>query len=230
MTYLVAGLHAWSRDAFRALEKLPGDWRFISDPKELTKELLGHLTPRYVFFLHWSEKVPAEIVQNYECVAFHMTDLPYGRGGSPLQNLIIRGHKETQLCALRMTEHFDAGPIYMRRPLPLAGRAEDIYRSAMELGAQMAREIAEKEPKPMEQSGTPTVFRRRKPEESRISGQKNLEQLYDFIRMLDAEGYPHAFLEQEGFRFRFRRATLADGNLRAEVEILPTADDTESTH
>jgi len=32
-----------------------------------------------------------EIFENYEIILFHMTDLPYGRGGSPLQNLIVRG-------------------------------------------------------------------------------------------------------------------------------------------
>ncbi len=30
----------------------------------------------------------------FECVCFHMTDVPYGRGGSPLQNLIIREPQE----------------------------------------------------------------------------------------------------------------------------------------
>ena len=31
-----------------------------------------------------------EIHENYKCIIFHMTDLPFGRGGSPLQNLISR--------------------------------------------------------------------------------------------------------------------------------------------
>ena len=29
-----------------------------------------------------------------------MTDLPYGRGGSPLQNLIIRGFESTKISAI----------------------------------------------------------------------------------------------------------------------------------
>lgn len=32
---------------------------------------------------------------------FHMTNFPYGRGGSPLQNLMKRGHHTTTITALR---------------------------------------------------------------------------------------------------------------------------------
>ena len=40
-----------------------------------------------------------------------MTDLPYGRGGSPLQNLIVRGHKETKISAIKVVKELDAGPV-----------------------------------------------------------------------------------------------------------------------
>ena len=55
-----------------------------------------------------------------------MTDLPYGRGGSPLQNLIIRGHRDTQLTALKCEENVDEGPVYAKTPLSLSGSAEEI--------------------------------------------------------------------------------------------------------
>ena len=54
------------------------------------------------FFVHWSRRVPDHWLPRYECACFHMTDVPFGRGGSPLQNLIERGHRETQLSASRM--------------------------------------------------------------------------------------------------------------------------------
>jgi methionyl-tRNA formyltransferase len=49
----------------------------------------------------------------------------------------------------------------------------------------------------------------------------NLQALHDFIRMLDAEGYPHAFLEHNGFRYTFRRAALYEGRIVADVTITP---------
>ena len=68
-----------------------------------------------------------------------MTDLPYGRGGSPLQNLIIRGGKTTKLFAFRMTEEFDARPNYLKRNLSLEGTAREIFIRANYLSAKMIR-------------------------------------------------------------------------------------------
>ena len=44
-----------------------------------------------------------------------MTDLPYGRGGSPLQNLILKGKKTTKITAFKMIDKIDAGPIYLKK-------------------------------------------------------------------------------------------------------------------
>jgi methionyl-tRNA formyltransferase len=42
--------------------------------------------------------------------------------------------------------------------------------------------------------------------------------------MLDAEGYPHAFLEYNGFRYEFRRATLYDKKIICDVKITKIED------
>lgn len=44
------------------------------------------------------------------------------------------------------------------------------------------------------QQGDVVNFKRRSPAESQIAGLNSLPSLYDFIRMLDADGYPPAFL------------------------------------
>ena len=60
-----------------------------------------------------------------------MTDLPYGRGGSPLQNLIIRGNKTTKISAIKVTKGIDEGPVYLKKELNLDGTAKEIFvRSA----------------------------------------------------------------------------------------------------
>ena len=43
---------------------------------------------------------------------------------------------------------------------------------------------------------------------------------YDQIRMLDAEGYPHAFLEVNGMRLEFRRVSQRSDGLYADVKIV----------
>lgn len=219
-SYLVVGSRPWNRRIYdEELQHLPGKWHYIGALVDLRVEAVHRLAPRYIFFLHWSWKVPEPIVEKYECVCFHMTDVPYGRGGSPLQNLIVRGHRHTKLTALRMTNEFDAGPVYSKEPMSLEGGAEEIYMRAGKLSAKMIQRIVRQEPQPVPQRGEIVTFRRRKPEESEVTSAKSLEELYDFIRMLDAEGYPRAFLEKAGFRFEFSRPALYDGRIVADVKI-----------
>jgi methionyl-tRNA formyltransferase len=220
-TYIVATIKPWNVAAFgRHTRTLPGSWHLISEQADLTPVLIAKLRPRYIFFPHWSWAVPLEILSAAECVCFHMTDVPYGRGGSPLQNLIANGCKDTVLSALRMVPEMDAGPVYLKRPLSLTGRAQDIFERAAELVYDLTREIIEKEPKPVPQKGTPIIFKRRTPDMSVLPKTGNMEDLYDHIRMLDAETYPKAFLEHGDFHLVFDNAELqADGSLKAGVRF-----------
>ncbi len=222
ITYVVAGSKAWNYRMFcEIICHYPGRWVFYSTKTELTIESLALLNPRFIFFLHWSWIVPDEIIDKYECVCFHMADVPFGRGGSPLQNLIINGHRQTKLTALRMVHELDAGPIYMKRDLCLEGNAEEIYLRATYLSAEMIKDIMTTNPVPMPQTGEAVVFKRRTPAQSAIPSFHSLLQLHDFIRMLDADSYPRAFIEYNGFRYEFSRANIYDGRIIADVKIIP---------
>lgn len=201
-----------------------GEFVLIADKDDLTLDRLISIEPRYVFFPHWSYKIPAKIHERFECIIFHMTDLPYGRGGSPLQNLIVRGHQDTVMTALRCVEELDAGPVYLKRPLSLHGSAEEIFIRASRVIEGMMAEIIEQEPEPQRQEGKPTVFRRRKPEDGNLKDAESLEEIFDWIRMLDAEGYPRAFLTVGGFTFEFSRAAQRVDGIVADVRIVETSD------
>ena len=43
--------------------------------------------------------------------------------------------------------------------------------------------------------------------------------VYDFIRMLDAEGYPSAFVNSKNLNIKFKNAKLNKNILKADVEI-----------
>lgn len=219
-TYIVIGIKSWHNKIFAdILANHPGKWIFYNTKEQFTFDALFSLKPRYIFFLHWSWIVPDEIINNYECICFHMTDVPYGRGGSPLQNLIMRGHRQTKLTALRMVHELDAGPVYMKRDLSLEGSAEEILIRATYLSVEMIKNIIQSEPTATPQLGDVVIFKRRKPTESAIPKFESLTQLYDFIRMLDAEGYPHAFIEYNGYRYEFSQADIADGCVTTQVKI-----------
>ncbi|MEN9358841.1 MAG: hypothetical protein RL095_376 [Verrucomicrobiota bacterium] len=222
MNYIVACIHEWNVEAFkRHSPQLPGSWTLITRPEDLTPELLEKTRPRYLFFPHWSWKVPDAILALAECVCFHMTDVPYGRGGSPLQNLIIRGHRDTRLSALRMVAALDAGPVYLKSDLSLEGSAEEIFRRAAELVWLQIGEIVRREPLPQAQEGEITAFPRRRPEDSRLPESGTAEELHDRIRMMDAPSYPKAFLEFGGWRLEFSKACYDKGDLTATVRFIP---------
>ena len=72
------------------------------------------------------------------------------------------------------------------------------------------------------QVGEVVAFQRRSPEQGDIAGLTRLQAVHDHIRMLDADGYPHAFLQVEGLRLEFTGSRLDDGVLRANVRITVT--------
>lgn len=216
MDYVIATSRPWNEVmAQRLAERTGHTFHLITRKEELTPERLERIAPRYVFFPHWSFLVPEKIHQAYECVIFHMTDLPYGRGGSPLQNLIQRGHHETKLTALRCVQEMDAGPVYLKRPLCLEGSASEIFLRAASEIESMIEAIIREEPEPQPQEGEPVVFRRRKPEESDLAeaSVQDLNDFFDFIRMLDAEGYPRAFLDVNGHRIELSRVQMESDRL-----------------
>lgn len=222
--FVFASSRPWHRESFEALvAEGAHDWIWAGTKEELEAAVAGG-DPRYIFFLHWNWIVPERIWAAHECVCFHMTDVPYGRGGSPLQNLIARGHRETKLTALRMVAEMDAGPVYAKRALDLDGRAEDIYRRAGVLSMEILRWMIKAQPEPVAQTGEPTEFARRTPSQSVLPADAPLDRLYDHIRMLDAPGYPLAFLDHGALRIEFSHAEIDGDSITARVVVRSRAD------
>lgn len=193
----------------------------IKNQSGLDLAQLKEIEPEYIFFMHWSWIIPEEIFKTYNCIVFHMTDLPYGRGGSPLQNLIIRGHKETKITALKVDQGIDTGDIYLKKKLNLDGTAREIFLNTGEVIKEMIDDIVKSNLQPIKQEGTPVLFSRRKQGQSLIPNDiDDIEKLYDFIRMLDADNYPHAFLQNNVFKFEITDARIENNDeLIANVRI-----------
>lgn len=219
---LIVSEKSWNKELVSYLQSTMPQYAFylISQKEDFTVERIGSISPVKIFIPHWSYIIPSAIFERYECIVFHMTDLPYGRGGSPLQNLIVRGLTATKLSALRVEVGLDTGPVYLKMDLSLSGTAEEIFVRANKLVGKMIVEIIQNNLQPVPQEGDPVVFKRRKPEQSDMSGLEKLEEIFDYIRMLDADGYPHAYIEKGEFRYEFTRASIkADGSIVADVKI-----------
>ena len=86
--YIIATIKDWNINQYnKSVYKKSKNWYLVTDSKKLTITYVKSIKPKYIFFPHWSNKVNSKIINNYECVCFHETNVPYGRGGSPIQNL-----------------------------------------------------------------------------------------------------------------------------------------------
>ena len=209
--------------AARLSKRLDRSVESITTPEQLTPEAVAAIDPQWIFVPHWSHWIPEAIWGQWPTLIFHMTDLPYGRGGSPRQNLIQRGHSSTMLTALRCGTGLDAGDVYLKQPLSLCGSAEEVFLRADALIEQMIEQIVCEKLKAVPQQGEPVIFNRRSPDQSNLAScpEGDLGAWYDHIRMLDAEGYPHAFLEMHDMRLEFRRVCQRSDGLHADVRIIP---------
>lgn len=88
-----ATIHSWNIDLIKEYKDTLKDYdiQLIVSKEKLTYDFLSQIQPQYIFFPHWSWRIPPEIYNAFRCIVFHMTDLPFGRGGNPLQDLIASG-------------------------------------------------------------------------------------------------------------------------------------------
>jgi len=69
------------------------------------------------------------------------------------------------------------------------------------------------------QQGEIVKFSRRKLSDGDLSDLNRIETIYDYIRMLDAEGYPLSFIEKNNLKLEFKEAQLLDNKVVAKVYI-----------
>jgi methionyl-tRNA formyltransferase len=221
---LIVTIKSWNIDNFLKFKDNYKDieWLLITKKEEFSIEKIKLFNPRYIFFPHWSWIIPKEIYENFECIVFHMTDLPFGRGGSPLQNLISRGIYKTKISAIKVVKELDAGDIYCKESLDISdGSANQIFQNISNIiYNKMIPYIINNKPIPKKQKGEIIEFKRRTSEQSDISKLKDINLIYDYIRMLNGEGYPEAFINTNYLNLKFYNAKKINNKIIANVEII----------
>lgn len=223
--YVVATIKSWNVDNFKELKNKNQDREFtlVSKKEELNISFLEKYKPKFIFFPHWSWIIPDKIYNNYNCIVFHSTDLPFGRGGSPIQNLIVRGIYKTKISAIKMSESVDSGPVYFKEPVDISeGNADEILRRISDIiFKKMIPRFLEDDMIPKKQTGEVVLFKRRNPQQSEIPNGLSQRQIYDYIRMLDGEGYPSAFRKYDGGKVFYSNAVFKDNVVTANARFVP---------
>ena len=191
----------------------------IKKKENLILKELKKVDPKYIFFVHWNWKVEEEIYKNFNCILFHTAPLPYGRGGSPIQNLILKEHILAPVCALQMKKELDAGPIYSKVEISLEGNLSKIFSRINEAINKLIKEIINKKIKPKKQLGDPIFFKRLNEKDNEIPSDINIKKFYDYIRMLDHESYPNSYIKYGRFKIEFYNAINEKDGLKVSCKI-----------
>lgn len=202
--HIVVTKKKWHFDNFKKISNK--NFRLIKNKKDLNYKNILKLKPKLIFFPHWSYIVSNKIISNFKCICFHETNLPYGRGGTPIQNLIIRKKKYTKISAFIMNSKIDSGDLISmkKRNLSLKGSAQEIYERSSKIIFDMIKEITKmKKIISFEQKGKVTKFKRLNNNGEINTKSNNLNEIFDHIRMLDAKTYDGAFIRKEKLKITF---------------------------
>lgn len=216
---VIASSRDWFDKVTKSKEFLSLDIQYIKKKEDLTLETLEKLEPEYIFFPHWNWRVSKEIFSKYKCVAFHTAPLPYGRGGSPIQNLIIRGHVSSPVFALKMTEVLDGGPIYGAEEISLDGNLDEIFHRIAMAVHKLILLICKEKPVPIEQKGIPVKFQRLTYKDNELTSNLRIFEIYDRIRMVDGLDYPKAYICNGLTHIEFTEAEIVGEEVFARAKF-----------
>ncbi len=210
------GYRSWALNIYDRLADALDDVFLIFRTKDqYDEEVLSDFRPDLVLFYGWSWHVDEKIIKDYKCLMLHPSPLPRYRGGSPIQNQIINGEKNSKVSIFLMNTEIDAGDIVAQENISLEGSIHEIFSRIEDAGLRLTLKLIDVGINPVPQNhGDATYCKRRSPEDSEITLEelsvKNANYLFNKIRML-ADPYPNAFIRTaDGKRLLIKDAEIRD--------------------
>lgn len=172
------------------------------------------------FYLSCMKLTPPDILaRNPHNVVVHASALPHGRGFSPLAWQVLEGRDTIPISMIVAADGPDSGDILMEDELVLRGHELNDEMRGM-LGRKIVdmclRYLALPKPPPgRPQSGEPSWYPRRRPEDSKLDPELSLADQFELLRVVDNVRYP-AYFEHRGHRYllQIERAAVDDSEER----------------
>jgi len=150
------------------------------------------------------EKIFKKLNYNRYNLVVHESDLPSGKGWSPLTWQILEGKNEIPVTLFEAAESVDSGEIYAKEYIKLNG-SELLPEIKDQQGIITIKLILFfLENFPMEgkkQVGDTTFYDRRKPEDSKLDINKSIAHQFNLLRVCDNERYP-AYFSYKGSEYK----------------------------
>lgn len=157
------------------------------------------------FYLGCINITPSEVMaRNHRNLVVHASELPNGRGFSPLTWQILEGLNDVPVCLFEAVEAVDAGPVIYRDKIYFEGH-ELIDEMRATLGAKSVevccRFMTETiPPLGVPQTGDGSFYPRRRPADSKLDVERSIAEQFQLLRVVDNQRYP-AYLEWQGHRY-----------------------------
>ena len=198
---LCVGYREWALNIYNKVAQNynDGDLTIIGSHDEYNDSFVKEYNPDFVLFYGWSWMISEDIISDYKCIMLHPSKLPKYRGGSPIQNQIIRREENSALTLFLMNEKMDSGPIVFQESMSLSGSINDIFNRIEEIGYQGTMQFLTNPIEGLKQiEEDATYFSRRKKDQSEITpkelNEQSSEYIYNKIRMLQ-HPYPNAYIK-----------------------------------
>lgn len=147
------------------------------------------------FILSCSKIVKSQyLALNRHNIVVHASDLPYGKGFSPLQWQILEGANDIVLTLFEATNSLDAGPYYIKERVFFKGT--ELYDELRDLLAKKINSLCIKFIKeintlpPIEQTGEESFFNKRTIKDDEIDPNKTIKEQFNKFRIADNENFP----------------------------------------
>jgi len=201
--FLFFAYRDWAINIFKNVQNTDDDYILMTNKELCTVEFIESIKPDIIFFYGWSWMIKEEIVNNYLCMCLHPSKLPIYRGGSPIQNQIMVGEKESAVSIFKMGTGMDDGPIYYQEDISLKGYLDDILKRIETIGIYGTLKLIEDcktdsiEFKEQDHSKA-TYCKRLKPNNSEIKPEDfiiyDAEYIYNKVRGLQ-KPYPECYIK-----------------------------------
>lgn len=168
-------------------------YRIVSD--------LNGVSGDYLFLISCLEIVNEETRKNFkQCYVIHESNLPKGRGWSPLAHQVLEGKKEITVSVIKCADPVDSGDIVKQSRIYLDGSelSDEIHKKAFYVKASLIPSVI-RDPECVKQTGEPTYYKRRTPEDSELDINQSILSQFNLLRICEPR-YP-AFFRHLGFRY-----------------------------
>lgn len=143
------------------------------------------------------ERIYKSLVLNKYNLVVHESDLPKGKGWSPVTWQVLEGKNKIPVTLFEATEDVDAGSIYAKEYIILDGTellAEIKHKQGLAT-QKLILDFVKNYPNIMgeQQVGEESYYPRRKPKDSQLDVDKNIAEQFDLLRVCDNDRYPAHF-------------------------------------